>query len=60
MKDNNDDANGGQLCGAPGVSCSSGDWRQAFANYLVKYVQLYAESGVNVTHIGFLNEPDYK
>jgi O-glycosyl hydrolase len=25
----------------------------------VKYVQLYAESGVKVTHLGFLNEPDF-
>lgn len=42
-----------------GVSCSSGDWKQAYANYLVKYIQLYIESGVPITHVGFLNEPDF-
>ncbi|KAF2016957.1 glycoside hydrolase family 30 protein [Aaosphaeria arxii CBS 175.79] len=58
MKTNGNDANGGSLCGISGARCNSGDWRQAYANYLVKYVQLYAESGVKVTHLGFLNEPD--
>ncbi|KAF2748923.1 glycoside hydrolase family 30 protein [Sporormia fimetaria CBS 119925] len=59
MKTNGQDTNGGTLCGVSGTSCRTGDWRQAYANYLVKYVQLYAESGVNVTHLGFLNEPDF-
>ena len=48
------------LCGTPGHACSSGDWRQAYANFLVKYVQFYKAAGVSVTHLGFLNEPDYK
>lgn len=59
MKTNGDEANGGYLCGTTGHTCSSGDWRQAYANLLVKYVQLYKEAGVPVTHLGFLNEPDY-
>jgi O-glycosyl hydrolase len=59
MKNNNRDSNGGCLCGTPGCSCSSGDWRQAYANYLVKYIELYAEAGIPVTHIGFVNEPDF-
>ncbi|KAH7095671.1 putative endo-exoxylanase [Paraphoma chrysanthemicola] len=58
MKTNNNDANGGSLCGVSGASCSSGDWKQAFANYLVQYVTYYKELGVDVTHLGFLNEPD--
>jgi hypothetical protein len=33
--------NGGYLCGVTGESCSSGDWRQAYANFLVKYIQDY-------------------
>ena len=41
-----------------GTNC--GDWKQAYANYLVKYIQLYAEAGVKVTHLGFLNEPDMR
>jgi len=59
MKTNNNENNGGSLCGMPGASCSSGDWRQAYANYLTAYVKFYAEAGVKVTHLGFLNEPDY-
>lgn len=42
MKTNGNDANGGYLCGVPGANCSTGDWRQAYADYLVKYIQLYA------------------
>jgi hypothetical protein len=60
MKTNGRDTNGGGLCGVPGSTCSSGDWRQAYANYFVKYIQLYAENGINVTHLGFLNEPDFR
>lgn len=58
MKTNNSDANGGTLCGLPNASCASGDWRQAYANVLLKYLSLYAEAGVPITHVGFLNEPD--
>jgi len=59
MKTNGRDTSGGTLCGVPGSTCSSGDWRQAYANYLVAYVKFYAAGGVNITHLGFLNEPDY-
>jgi O-glycosyl hydrolase len=38
MKTNGNDANGGTLCGLSGARCSSGDWRQAYADYLVKCV----------------------
>jgi O-glycosyl hydrolase len=38
MKTNGNDANGGTLCGLSGARCSSGDWRQAYADYLVRYV----------------------
>ncbi|KAI1423617.1 glycoside hydrolase family 30 protein [Xylaria sp. FL1777] len=59
MKTNNNENNGGTLCGVPGANCQSGDWRQAFADYLVQYVRYYAEGGVPVTRIGFLNEPEF-
>lgn len=59
MKTNGQDVAGGYLCGTTGHTCSSGDWRQAFANFLVKYVQLYKQAGIPITHLGFLNEPDY-
>jgi len=59
MKTNGRDSHGGTLCGLPGATCSSGDWRQAYADYLIQYIKFYHESGVDVTHLGFLNEPDY-
>jgi O-glycosyl hydrolase len=58
MKTNNNDANGGSLCGVSGATCSSGDWKKAYANYLVQYITYYKELGVGITHVGFLNEPD--
>ncbi|PGH21637.1 hypothetical protein AJ80_03070 [Polytolypa hystricis UAMH7299] len=59
MKTNNNEANGGYLCGVSGRSCGSGDWRRAYAHLLTQYVKFYAQEGVNVTHLGFLNEPDF-
>ncbi|UJW30497.1 hypothetical protein L3Q67_35670 [Saccharothrix sp. AJ9571] len=59
MKTNGDEANGGTLCGLSGTSCASGDWRTAYANYLVKYAEFYAGEGIRVTDLGFTNEPDY-
>ncbi|MFS8097600.1 hypothetical protein LFM09_10725 [Lentzea alba] len=59
MKTNGDEANGGSLCGLAGASCASGDWRRAYANYLVQYTKFYAQEGIRITDIGFTNEPDY-
>ncbi|KAK1834016.1 glycoside hydrolase superfamily [Podospora conica] len=58
MKTNGNDANGGTLCGVPGASCGSGDWRKAYAEYLVQYIRYYAAANITVTHLGFVNEPD--
>lgn len=58
MKTNNDQANGGYLCGVRNTNCASGNWMQAYANYLAKYIQDYAALGLDITHVGFLNEPD--
>ncbi|CRG89500.1 glucosylceramidase [Talaromyces islandicus] len=58
MKTNGDEATPGYLCGTPGHDCSTGDWRQAYADYLVQYVKFYEGEGMNITHLGFLNEPD--
>ena len=55
MKDNNSVSGLGSLCGE--VACSSGDWRQAYANYLAQYLKDYQSEGVNVTNVGFDNEP---
>lgn len=59
MKTNGNENAGGYLCGVTGHSCSSGDWRQVYANMLVQYVKFYAGIGVPITKIGFLNEPDF-
>src|ERR1035441_9422950 len=56
MKTNNSDINGGTLCGVPGATCAGGDWRQAYANYLVQYAKDYAAVGVPLSYIGFENE----
>jgi O-glycosyl hydrolase len=56
MKTNDSADNGGTLCGVPSATCSSGDWRQAYANYLVQYAQDYAAAGDPLSYIGPENE----
>ena len=59
MKTNNSLIGGGNLCGVPGaVSCASGDWRQPYANYLVKYLQFYKDAGIKIDYLSYANEPD--
>jgi O-glycosyl hydrolase len=60
MKTNDSPIDGGTLCGAPGATaCSSGDWRQAYANYLVQYAKDYAAAGVPLSYVGPFNEPSF-
>ncbi|KAK1566349.1 cellulosome enzyme [Colletotrichum navitas] len=59
MKTSGNEATAGYLCGTTGHTCASGDWRQAYADFLAQYIKYYAQTGLNVTHVGFLNEPDY-
>ena len=56
MKTNHSAIRGGTVCGAPGASCKSGDWRQAYANYLVQYAKDYAGAGVPLSYLGPENE----
>jgi O-glycosyl hydrolase len=56
MKTNNSADNGGAVCGLSGATCASGDWRQAYANYLVQYAKDYAAAGDPLTYIGPENE----
>jgi O-glycosyl hydrolase len=56
MKTNDSTSNGGTLCGVPGATCASGDWQQAYANYLVQYARDYAQAGIPLSYIGFENE----
>ncbi|KAJ7174964.1 glycoside hydrolase, partial [Mycena crocata] len=59
MKTNGAIGGGGTLCGVSGASCASGDWKQAYANFLVRYVQYYEANNITITHLGFLNEPEF-
>ncbi|HTX00086.1 MAG TPA: hypothetical protein VMD59_14985 [Acidimicrobiales bacterium] len=36
MKTNDSAIRGGTVCGVPGASCESGDWRQGYADHLVQ------------------------
>jgi O-glycosyl hydrolase len=56
MKTNDSADNGGTLCGVSGATCSSGNWEQAYANYLEQYAADYAAAGVPLTYIGPENE----
>jgi O-glycosyl hydrolase len=56
MKTNDSPVDGGTVCGVPGASCKSGDWRQAYADYLVQYAKDYAAAGVPLTYVGPENE----
>jgi O-glycosyl hydrolase len=58
MKTNQNDELGGYLCGTTGHTCATGDWRQAYADFLAQYIKYYNEAGIPVTHVGFLNEPE--
>jgi glucuronoarabinoxylan endo-1,4-beta-xylanase len=52
------DTGGGVLGGLPGSPRHLGDWRAAYARYLIEYVRLYRREGIAITHVGFTNEPD--
>jgi O-glycosyl hydrolase len=56
MKTNDATDNGGAVCGVSGASCSSGNWEQAYANYLKQYAADYSAAGVPLTYIGPENE----
>jgi O-glycosyl hydrolase len=58
MEMNSNENNGGYLCGATGQMCKSGDWKQAYADCLIQWSKYYAIVWVNITHLGFLNEPE--
>ncbi|MFI6735204.1 glycoside hydrolase [Nonomuraea sp. NPDC050451] len=50
MKDTGEDRNGGRL---------KPEWHQAYADYLVQYTRFYAREGIQITDLGFANEPDW-
>ncbi|XMA09161.1 hypothetical protein WAI453_001952 [Rhynchosporium graminicola] len=58
MKTTGIDNKGGNLCGVTGTNCATGDWRQSYANKLVRYINNYKSHGITIDYVGFLNEPD--
>ncbi|KAJ3535816.1 hypothetical protein NM208_g5408 [Fusarium decemcellulare] len=60
MKTSGNEAEPGFLCGTTGHPCASGDWREAYADFLVQYVKYYADEGLEITHLAPLNEPDWQ
>jgi O-glycosyl hydrolase len=56
MKTNDETDNGGAVCGMSGATCSSGNWEQAYANYLKQYAADYAAAGDPLTYVGPENE----
>jgi O-glycosyl hydrolase len=56
MKTNDETDNGGAVCGVSGATCSSGNWVQAYANYLKQYAADYSAAGVPLTYVGPENE----
>lgn len=54
------DYDGGYLCGVTNTSCATGDWRQSYANKIVKYIQDYNANGIEIAYVDPWNEPDLK
>jgi glucuronoarabinoxylan endo-1,4-beta-xylanase len=50
--------NGGYLCGGPGESCIDGDFRPAYADWLAAEAQGFAEQGIPLEAVDFVNEPE--
>ena len=56
MKTNNATSGGGAVCGLTGATCSSGNWAQAYANYLTQYAKDYSAAGIPLSYVGPENE----
>lgn len=50
--------NGGFLCGSPGESCVDGDFRQAYADWLAAEAKGFADQGIPLKAVGFVNESE--
>jgi O-glycosyl hydrolase len=58
FKTNDSLDNGGYLCGVPGQTCASGDQRQGYADYLAGQAKGFAENGIPLEAVDFVNEPE--
>ena len=48
------------MCGTVNETCSSGGWRETYADYLVQYIKYYEQEGIIIDIVGFLNTPKYR
>jgi glucosylceramidase len=49
------EAGGGYICGVRRSNCTY-DWREAYADYLIEYVKLYQQQGIQASLLGAYNE----
>ena len=59
FKTNGSQDNGGYLCGVPHKTCPAGDFRQAYANYLATESKNFANAGLPLKAVDFVNEPEH-
>jgi glucuronoarabinoxylan endo-1,4-beta-xylanase len=50
--------NGGYLCGVPGETCVDGDFRQAYADWLAAEAKGFADQGIPLDDVDFVNESE--
>lgn len=48
------------MCGVTNATCESGDWRQAYADKIVRYLKDYQARGIKIDYVNPYNEPDLK
>ena len=58
LKTNGSQDNGGYLCGVPGETCAAGDFRQTYADYLAAEAAAFAQAGLPLLAVDFVNEPE--
>jgi glucuronoarabinoxylan endo-1,4-beta-xylanase len=58
FKTNDSLDNGGYLCGVPGETCASGDARPGYAAYLAGQAKGFAEAGIPLKAVDFVNESE--
>ena len=58
FKTNDSLDNGGYLCGVPGETCASGDARPGYAAYLAGQAKGFAQNGIPLEAVDFVNEPE--
>src|SRR5579875_545572 len=58
LKTNGSEPGGGYLCGVPGETCTDGDFRQTYADWLAAQAAAFAQAGLPLVAVDFVNEPE--